>query len=66
MKIKVNDYCNVKTGFDTCNPRVKTEITVPHLRINIQPSEARTLAAALLEAAQVAEDEAEKIRKANQ
>lgn len=56
MKIKVNDWCNIKTEQDTVNPRAAAEITIPHLRTNLRPAEARQLAAALLEAAEIAEN----------
>jgi hypothetical protein len=50
MRIKVNDYCNVKTGADTSNPRSKVEITIPEFRANLDPDSAERLAKALLEA----------------
>lgn len=55
MKIKVNDWCNIKTGLDTSNPRARVEITIPAFRANIRASEARKIAACLLQAAEKAE-----------
>lgn len=61
MKAKINDYCNLKTGRDTSNPRSEVEITVPHLRLNLHAAEARKLAGMLAEAADAAEKFAAKL-----
>lgn len=55
-RIKVNHSCNVLTGEMTKNPRAAAEVTIPAFRANLSVREARVLAEALLEAAQVAEE----------
>jgi hypothetical protein len=49
-RIRLNADCNILTGADTKNPRSTPEITVPALRINLQPEEAERLANNLLQA----------------